>query len=63
VDLQEIGGGGGEWMELAQDRDRWRAHVGTVKKLRVPKKLGKFVVYLQILVSFSKRTLLHGVSK
>jgi hypothetical protein len=36
MNLQEIGGGGGNWMELAQDRDRWRALVSTVKNLRVP---------------------------
>jgi hypothetical protein len=29
MDLQEVGGGRGDWMELAQDRDRWRALVGT----------------------------------
>jgi hypothetical protein len=32
----EVGGGCGNWMELAQDRDRWRALVSTVKNLRVP---------------------------
>jgi hypothetical protein len=29
--IQEVGGGCGDWMELAQDRDRWRALVGTVR--------------------------------
>jgi hypothetical protein len=36
MDFQEIGGGRGDWMELAQDRNRWRALVSTVKNLRVP---------------------------
>jgi hypothetical protein len=37
MDLQEAGGGGrGDWMELAQARDRWRALVGTVRNFRVP---------------------------
>jgi hypothetical protein len=36
MDVEEVGGGRGDWMELAQDRDRWRALVSTVKKLRVP---------------------------
>ena len=31
MDLQEVGGGHGDWMELTQDRDRWRALVGTVR--------------------------------
>ena len=38
--LQEVGGGCGDWMELAQERDRWRALVSTVMNLRVPKMRG-----------------------
>jgi hypothetical protein len=34
--LQEVGGGCGNWMELAQDRDRWRTLVSTVRNFRVP---------------------------
>ena len=36
MDLQEVGGGRGDRMELAQERDRWRALVGTVRDFRVP---------------------------
>ena len=40
MDLQEVGGGCGDLMDLAQDRDRWRALVGKVRNLRVPKMRG-----------------------
>ena len=62
MDLQEVGGSCGDWMELAQDRDRWLALVSTVRNLRVPKMRGISWLATEP-VSFSRRTLLHGVSK
>jgi hypothetical protein len=36
IDLREIGWDGMDWIDLAQDRDQWRAVVNTVMNLRVP---------------------------
>ena len=36
MNLQEVGGGRGDWMELAQNRDWWRALAGTLRDFRVP---------------------------
>ena len=36
MDLEEVGKGYGDWMELAQDRDRRRALLSTVMNFRVP---------------------------
>ena len=40
MDLQEVGGSCGDWMELAQDMNRWRGLVGKVRNLWVPKMRG-----------------------
>jgi hypothetical protein len=36
MNLQEVGGVRGDWVELAKDRDRWRTLVGRVREFRVP---------------------------
>jgi hypothetical protein len=36
IELQEAGGDCGDWMELAQDRNRWRAQMGMLKDFRDP---------------------------
>jgi hypothetical protein len=41
--FREIGWDGMDWIDLAQDRDQWRALVNTVMNLRVPYNFGKFL--------------------
>ena len=43
MDLWEVGGGCEDWMELAQDRDRWQALVNVVMNLHVPYSAGNFL--------------------
>jgi len=62
MDLQEVGCGYMDWIGRAQDRDRWWTLVSAVMNLRVPWNAGNFLTSCKP-VSFSRRTLHHGVSK
>ena len=62
IDLKEVGCGYMDWIGLAQDRDRWRTLVSVVMNLRVPWNAVNFLTCCKP-VSFSRRTLHHGVSK
>jgi hypothetical protein len=58
IDLRGIGLDGMDWIDLAQDRDQWRALVITVMNLRVPLNAGKFLSSCTI-GGFSRRAELH----
>jgi hypothetical protein len=61
MDRKEIGWGYMDWIDLAQDGDRWRALMNTVMNLRVPQNVGKFLSSCTT-GSFSRRAQLHVVS-
>jgi hypothetical protein len=61
MDLREIEWDGMDWIDLAQNRDKWRVFVNTVMNLRVPQNAGKFLS-ISTTGDFSRRAQIHEVS-
>jgi hypothetical protein len=62
VDLQEVGYGGMDWIEMAQDRESLRVLVNVVMNLPIPESVGISLTSSKP-VSVSRRTVLCGVSR
>ena len=62
MDLKELGCWGMDWIDLAQDRDRWRVVGNVVMNFRVRKNPGNFLASCEPVI-FLRRTLFHGVGK
>jgi hypothetical protein len=58
MDLRDIEWDGMDWIDLAQNRDQWKALLNTVMNLRVPQNAGKFLCGCTI-DTFSRRAQLH----
>jgi hypothetical protein len=58
MDLRDIGCDGMDWIDMAQDRDQWRALMNTIMNLWVPQNAGKFFSRCTI-GGFSRRAQLH----
>jgi hypothetical protein len=61
MDLREIGWDSMDWIDLALDRDQWRALLNTVMNFRVPLNVGRLLSSCTT-GGFSRRAQLHGVS-
>jgi hypothetical protein len=61
MDLSELGWGNMDWIDLAQDRDQWKALVNKEMNLRAPSYFGKFFSNC-VTGGYSRRSHLHGVS-